>query len=126
MERGALRAPLAFRLAVIVQRGAQDDAAIDRAGLQLEGVALAVLVRPDSADLVPVGLLAFLADVPGEVGRCGEGLGGGGGFACNDRCSFAWVGLLTPSRSAGGKGSGFMFNTGSWRGPDIEGGAASG
>ncbi len=41
--KGALGAPLAFRLAVIVQRGAQDDAIIDRAGLQLERVALAVL-----------------------------------------------------------------------------------
>jgi hypothetical protein len=60
----------------IFQRRAQDNAAIDRAGLKLERVALPVLVRPSRADLVPVGLFALLRDVPGEVLRCAEGLGG--------------------------------------------------
>ena len=40
--------------------------------------------------------------------------------------SFAWVGLLTPSRSAGGKGPAVISNTDTWSGQDIEGWAASG
>ena len=49
----------------ILQRKAQDDAAIDRAGFQLQREAFVVLVRPCCADFVPVGIVAFFGDVPG-------------------------------------------------------------
>ena len=122
-KKGRLNAPLVVGQRCIFERKAKNDAAIDRAGFQLERVALAVFVNPSRADFVPVGFVALLRDVPGQIVGGVRGLVCGVIFACHDLFSFVRVGLLTPSRLIEGKGSEFMVNTAGdarWCGQTIE------
>jgi len=55
----------------LVERLAEDDTAIDGHHFELEREALAVLVRPRRADLVPERFLALVGDVPRQLVRAG-------------------------------------------------------
>ena len=85
---------------IVVQRGPQDDPAIDRHDFQLKRQTLAIVVEPCGSDLGPVGFLAPVGDMPGKEVGCLGVVGGCGSIAGHDEFLSCLVARCTDQQTA--------------------------